>query len=44
MPTTCENRVIATAAPSAAPTPKPASDARMAAVVQAAYILEARSR
>lgn len=42
MPTTCEN--VTASAPSAVSTPKPTSDARVAAVVQAAYILEARSR
>ncbi len=44
MPTTYENRIITTTAPSAANTHRPTSDARVAAVVQAAYILEARSR
>ncbi len=35
---------VSVAAPSATGTSKPTSDARLAAVVQAAYILEARSR
>lgn len=44
MPSTCENRITTPAPPSVASAAKPTSDARVAAVVQAAYILEARSR
>jgi hypothetical protein len=41
---TCENRTVTTAAPSVATALRPTSDVRVAAVVEAAYILEARTR
>lgn len=44
MPTTCQNRAAAVTAQSTPRTPKPNADARLAAVVEAAYILEARTR
>ncbi len=44
MPSTRESSTAATAAPSVVTPSRPTSDARVAAVVEAAYILEARTR
>lgn len=44
MPNTCETRAVATPAASVVTAPRPTSDARVAAVVEAAYILQARTR